>query len=74
MEVKLSYKDYMEMRPGDVKTFQFDSVKAAYNARAIAYMMPSAHPRNDVARYSCSVDEDHKTLTVEAIPNDNKGD
>lgn len=74
MEVKLSYKDYMAMRPGEIKAFRFDTVKAAYNARAIAYMMPSSHPREDVARYKCSVDENNRTLTVEAIGYDGKGD
>ena len=74
MEVKLSYKDYMLMRPNEIKVFQFDSVKAAYNARAIAYMMPSTHPRKSVRRYKCSVDEERRTLTVKAIGYDNKGD
>lgn len=73
MEVKLSYKDYMAMSPGEKKTFLFDSVKAAYSARAIAYMMPSKHPREDVARYSCVVDENNRTLTVKAIAYDEQG-
>lgn len=67
MEKKVSYKDYMEMQPGDTRTFKFDSVKAAYNAKAVAYMQPTQHPRKDVARYSCSIDETKKTLTVTAI-------
>lgn len=74
MEVKLGYKDYMEMRVGDKKVFFFDTVKAAYSARAIAYMMPSAHPRTDVKRYKCSIDENRRTLTVEAIGYDEQGD
>lgn len=73
MEVKLSYKDYMAMSPGEKKTFQFDSVKAAYSARAIAYMMPSKHPRKDVSRYSCAVDENNRTLIVEAVAYDKQG-
>lgn len=73
MEVKLSYRDYMAMKPGEKKTFRFDTVKAAYNAKAIAYMMPSQHPRADVKRYSCSIDENEKTLTVEAIVYDEQG-
>lgn len=66
----MSYKDLMAMSPGEKKVFQFDSAKAAYNARALAYMMPSKHARRDVKRYSCSVDENNKMLFVEAIAYD----
>lgn len=73
MEVKLSYRDYMEMKPGEEKTFRFDTVKAAYSAKAIAYMMPAQHPRTDVKRYSCRIDENKRELTVKAIPYDEQG-
>lgn len=74
MERKLSYHDYMAMKAGETQTFEFDSVKAAYAARAIAYVMPAAHPRQDVKRYSCAIDENARTLTVKAIGYDEPGD
>lgn len=74
MERKISYHDYMQMKPGDVQVFEFDTVKAAYAARAVAYVTPQAHPRDDVKRYSCAIDENARTLTVRAIGYDEQGD
>jgi hypothetical protein len=46
---------------------QLDSYKDCVNARSYAYQLAFTDPREDVERYSISIDKDKNQITIEAI-------
>ena len=54
-------------KAGSSKVMQLDSYKDCVNARSYAYQLAFTDPREDVERYSISIDKDKNQITIEAI-------
>lgn len=72
MRKTIGYKDFMDIRPGETKTFQCDTIGQLISTKVTAYSMRKKHPRTDVERYKLSVNWEQLLLTVTAIPTDDE--
>ena len=57
----------LSIKAGSSKVMQLDSYKDCVNARSYAYQLAFTDPREDVERYSTSIDKDKNQITIEAI-------
>ena len=65
--MKVTKKDILSIKAGSSKVMQLDSYKDCVNARSYAYQLAFTDPREDVERYSISIDKDKNQITIEAI-------
>ena len=65
--MKVTKKDILSIKAGSSKVMQLDSYKDCVNARSYAYLLAFTDPREDVERYSISIDKDKNQITIEAI-------
>ena len=65
--MKVTKKDILSIKAGSSKVMQLDSYKDCVNARSYAYQLAFTDPREDVERYSTSIDKDKNQITIEAI-------
>lgn len=65
--MKVTKKDILSIKAGSSKVMQLDSYKDCVNARSYAYQLAFTVPREDVKRYSISIDKDKNQITIEAI-------
>lgn len=65
--MKVTKKDILSIKAGSSKVMQLDSYKDCVNARSYAYQLAFTDPREDVERYSVSIDKDKNQVTIEAI-------
>lgn len=56
--MKVTKKDILSIKAGSSKVMQLDSYKDCVNARSYAYQLAFTDPREDVERYSTSIDKD----------------
>lgn len=68
--MKVTKKDILSIKAGSSKVMQLDSYKDCVNARSYAYQLAFTDPREDVERYSISIDKDKNQITIEAIRNE----
>ena len=59
--MKVTKKDILSIKAGSSKVMQLDSYKDCVNARSYAYQLAFTDPREDVERYSTSIDKDKKS-------------
>lgn len=64
--MKVTKKDILSIKAGSSKVMQLDSYKDCVNA-SYAYQLAFTDPREDVERYSISIDKDKNQITIEAI-------
>ena len=55
--MKVTKKDILSIKAGSFKVMQLDSYKDCVNARSYAYQLAFTDPREDVERYSISIDK-----------------
>lgn len=67
LSMKVTKKDILSIKAGSSKVMQLDSYKDCVNARSYAYQLAFTDPREDVERYSISIDKDKNQITIEAI-------
>lgn len=65
--MKVTKKDILSIKAGSSKVMQLDSYKDCVNARSYAYQLAFTDPREDVERYSISIDKEKNQITIEAI-------
>lgn len=65
--MKVTKKDILSIKAGSSKVMQLNSYKDCVNARSYAYQLAFTDPREDVERYSTSIDKDKNQITIEAI-------
>ena len=61
------FVENLSIKAGSSKVMQLDSYKDCVNARSYAYQLAFTDPREDVERYSISIDKDKNQITIEAI-------
>ena len=61
--MKVTKKDILSIKAGSSKVMQLDSYKDCVNARSYAYQLAFTDPREDVERYSISIDKDKNQIT-----------
>ena len=66
---KFKYKieNSMKVTKKDILSIKAGSYKDCVNARSYAYQLAFTDPREDVERYSTSIDKDKNQITIEAI-------
>ena len=65
--MKVTKKDILSIKAGSFKVMQLDSYKDCVNARSYDCQLAFTDPREDVERYSISIDKDKNQITIEAI-------
>ena len=55
--MKVTKKDILSIKAGSSKVMQLDSYKDCVNARSYAYQLAFTDPREDVERYSTSIEQ-----------------
>lgn len=72
--MKVTKKDILSIKAGSSKVMQLDSYKDCVNARSYAYQLALTDPREDVERYSISIDKYKNQITIEAIKKMNRSE
>ena len=65
--MKITKNDILKIKPNTSLTFQMNSYKECESAREVAYRTALRHPRENVERYSVSIDTKSFKMTIEAI-------
>ena len=64
---KLTKVDILNIKPGKIAVFVFDTAKAVKSARQYAYEIGYIEPPKGVARYKTKANFANKTLVIEAV-------
>lgn len=65
--MRITKNDILKIKPNTSITVHMDSYKECERARDVAYRTALRHPRENVERYSVSIDTQSFKVTIEAI-------
>ncbi len=66
--MKVTKKDILSVKPGSSLTMQLGSYKDCISARQYAYQLALSDPRENVEKYSVSIDKETNRITITAVP------
>jgi archaellum component FlaF (FlaF/FlaG flagellin family) len=66
--MKITVKEILSIKSGQSMTYTLGSYRECDSAKSIAYKTAHTHPREDVSRYSVSINSATFQVTITALP------
>ena len=67
-KMELTTKDILGIKAGTTLSANLDSYSMCLSVKQMAYTAFLRHPRNDIERYSVSIDSSNNRIEITAIP------